>query len=319
MKLIHYIFIAVTSVAAFVFLYQKNYNHIPEAEKQTQKAKAKELFLGKRKVHSPPVVEDKVFAGCEELESTLNDLDFQRPPSEWVTTLELKELDQCEDPSLESKLTDATKACFGQKVTHKECVQHLMFLRSMLRTRFAVDANNPENAADIIIREFADPKNPNFKKISEMSEKLLDIDPSNLTFQRLWAMSKLMANIKDLPDGLSDDIYRRLDPELINDPEFQTYRMYLETKLDPLKAEDFSRDYVEQYPQRSQAYEMLGWSLWQQGRREEAREQARLALKLNPNDPWLKKLNKDLVSKKVDRGTYQGRLQIGIQLEDLFN
>ncbi len=320
MKPAGYILIAVTvSVAAVFILYQKSHHHLPESEKQIQKARTKELFLGKRQAHSVARVEDKVFAGCEELETTLNDLDFRRPPSEWATTLELRELDNCEDPALEQILTGATTACFGKKVNHNQCVQQLMVLRSMLRTRFAVDANDPENVADLIIREFSNKKDPDFKKISQMSEKLLDMNPTNLNFQKLWAMSKLMANVKNVPDGLADEIYRRLDPDMMEDPDFQAYRMFLETKMDPMLAEDFSRDFVEMYPQRSQAYEMLGWSLWQQGRKDEAREQARLALKFNPQDPWLLKLNKDLNSKNSNRGSYQGRLQIGIQLEDLYN
>ncbi len=318
MKPINYLFIAVTTVAAFVFLYHKNYDHSPEVVQQ-QKAKTKELFLGKRKIHSVPNVEDKTFPGCEELESTLNDLDFRSPPEAWITTLELRELDQCEDPALEIKLTDATQACFGKKINNNLCIQNLLFLRSLLRTRNELDANNPENVADMIIREFSSKKEPDFKKLNSYATKLLDLNPSNMKLQKFWATSMLMANIKNVSDELQDEIYSKIDPSLLQDPTLLPYRMFLETKLDPVKAESFSRDFMEQDPKNPQAREMLGWSLWQQGKKEEAIEQLRVAIAISPNDEYLQQMYKDIQSPKADRNAYKGRMQMGVSFEDLFD
>ena len=317
MKKSSYLFTAATSVAVLIFIYPKSEN--PPVKVKVPR-EMKEIFMGKRSVPVAYKAEDKVYSGCEELESTLNDLDFRRPAEEWVTTLELRELSACKDPSLEKQLLSANNICFSKKPNHNECVQNLLFLRSLLRTRHEIDANDPENIADLIIREFAtNIKEPNFQKLSEYADKLIDMNPSNIALQKFWAMSKLMSNIRSVPEGLQDEIYARIDPSLLSDPDFMSYRMFLETQLDPLKAEGFSRDYLAQYPDQSQAHEMLGWSLWQQGKRDEARAQLDLAIQMNPNDEYLKAMAKDLRSRKADRGSYKGRMNMGISFEDLFD
>jgi hypothetical protein len=63
---------------------------------------------------------------------------------------------------------------------------------------------------------------------------------------------------------------------------------------------------------------MLGWSLWQQGRRTEALNEldAILAMK---KDPYLQKLRKILADPHAKKDSFPGRLSLGVRLEDLWN
>jgi hypothetical protein len=115
-----------------------------------------------------------------------------------------------------------------------------------------------------------------------------------------------------------DEIYGRIDPALLEDVEFQSYRLFLETRLEPNKVEEFARGFAETFPETSQAYEILGWSLWKQGRKDEAISQLLLAMKYSPEDEYLKKMYRELKSKNAGPEAYKGRMHLGIKFEDLY-
>lgn len=130
-----------------------------------------------------------------------------------------------------------------------------------------------------------------------------------------------MASVGDpakLADSDIEEIYSVLDRNLIeNDPEFAGLDTILKTKLQPLSVEELARQKLGSDPQDFKTQEMLGWSLWQQGRREEAIAQVDAILARNP-DPWLKEMRNKLTQPGASKDTYQGRINIGIRLEDLW-
>lgn len=295
-------------MSAFYFWPSENAVVTKETTHEKVVSPNRKLFRGKRKNLSndkKPEVQT-----CDVLLTQLNDLDLS---GEELNDFDKLNFDGCDAETV--KL--AKEVCSETKF--EKCLTQIVFLRAKLRTRGIETSEDPEMVADLIITEF-NKTPPNFNKLEKLVGELLEQNPENKNFQKLWAMNKFLANIdkKPLPANLKESIYERVDPEVLDDPEFMSYRMFLETGLDPSRAEEFSRSLVEQFPNRADAHEVLGWSLWQQNRRAEAITELERAIRLAPHDEWLRRTYKNVKDPKADRGAYQGRMSIGVKLEDLY-
>lgn len=191
--------------------------------------------------------------------------------------------------------------------------------RSFIRVRAIKDPSTREELADLILAEFSK-KIPDFKKLKDVSRELLKLDPNDRPVQKVWAMTAVIAgDPKNLNPELVRDIYETLDPEQIeNDPELRGLDVIMKTKLKPDSVEDYTREILKNNPSDLSSREMLGWSLWQQGRREEAIAEVDRILSQS-KDPYLAKIREQLVSGNATKDSFPGRLNLGVKLEDLWN
>lgn len=316
-KKILFILIPAALVAGFYLWPSKTTKEIIVQETSPLVSKNRKLFLGKRNNLVVGNATESLPSACSVLKDKLSALDLNLSFKEIINSLNQVEFQNCSEPQVKDRIQSLQKVCF-EKFEKVECEANLLFVRAILRTLNVKEGSDLETIADLILTEFSK-QVPDFKKLLKLSDQLLGIDPSNRTFQKVWAMSKLISqdNMRNLPEGFANEIYSRLDPEVVNDPELMGYRLFLETQLEPLKTEAYARDYVRDYPNRSESYEILGWSLWQQNRRGEALSALQRAMELNPKDKWLKGMYAKLKSPGSGPQDYKGRLNLGIRFEDI--
>ncbi len=312
-----YYFLLLIPAALAAGIYLSRPKVVEYHEDDEPKRKQRQVFTGKRTLHPHPVVTPDT---CDAIEDELSNIDFAIPIAEIVETFNFKNFANCRDPLLKDNLKTTYESCVGPKKS-LDCQSNLLTMRSILRTRNITDAEDQETLADLVMSELSKKKNPNFAKIAVHAEKLLGYDPNNLSIQKLWAMSQLMSqkDLKNLPRDFKEDVYSKLDPAILDLPEFQSYRLFMEAHADPAESEIIARDFVGHFPDRSDSHEISGWSLWHQGRRTEALEQMRIAIQLNPQDKWLQEEYRKVSSPSATKEDYQGRMNLGVKLEDLFN
>lgn len=303
------IFVLLSCVGTYLYLRDQK-----KEEKAVVKneAIAKRLFLGKRNQFNTDTKEtsSKESDSCNKLKVALNDLDFTQKD------IRLESLDlSCDLPEIVERIKRVKEIC-GQ--VSNDCLNSLVFLRAVLRTQNLKEAMTQEEIADSILKEFSK-KVPDFKILQKLAEKLLDINPSDKKFQELWAMAKLLSNdLQKLPVNLAEEIYGKVDPSLWEGSQMKGLQVILESGMNAKKMESFLLNDLKKNPNDSFSYELLGFALWKQNRRQEALESLDKAIALNPKDEWLRKMRKDLNSEKADVHSYQGRLSLGVNIDDLF-
>lgn len=306
------IFILVLSIATVKggFLLLKDKSLTSEVQ-VPQVSSNKRLFLGKRKKIKLQEVSKN---SCETLKTYLEEMDFNEKPSRLDQSL----FTNCLDPEFSEIQKQITENCFPK--VKNECQSHLMFMRSSMRTQGIADSDDKETIADLILKEFSK-GTPDFKKLEKLVKKLLRDDPKNPAYQRIWAMSKFIGSgdPRNQREGLRDEIFSNIDPEILNAPDMDGLRVFLETGLDPMKVEEFTRQNLSRDPHRQGSREALGWALWQQGRRAEALSELSIAVARNPHDQWLRDMYQDLQRPDAKKEDYKGRLSLGVKLEDILN
>lgn len=279
--------------------------------------KARGLFLGART--NAPVAKSQTtpHAGCSKLTTQLDILDFTRPSSEWRESIELSDLDLCEEADFQDKISEIRTFCFDQ-FSDEECLRSAVFLRALLRTKNLKDANDQEQLADLILREFANLE-PDFKQLEHYAEKLLNLDASNPAYQKLWAASSIITalNTSSLSSEHRETIQSRTDDSVWEDPEMEGLGLALETGLDPKNVESFTRDLLAN-SSNPKMHEILGWSLWRQSKYSEAIAELRKAVELNPEDQFLQIQLKRITQEDVSEDAYQARISLGFNIEDLY-
>jgi hypothetical protein len=257
----------------------------PPAKKYKESRK---IFLG-RKAITENLTDHE---GCLTAATQINEVDFNIPLKEWLETLNDKDFEHCTDPELQERAALIRKHCFGTKINDDDCYTNLLMFRSIIRVRSIKEPSSREELADMIMAEFSK-KTPDFKKLKEFSKELLNRDPNDKPVQKIWAMSAVIdADPKNLKPELVNEIYKTLDPEQIDtDPELRGLDVIMKTKLEAGAVEDYTRDLIERNPKDMSSREMLGWSLWQQGRRDEAIAQIDTIL-ASKKDPYLVLLRK---------------------------
>lgn len=311
MKKIIVLILAVTSLAAFYFYSKENSPKVSVPRPSLVSAN-KKLFLGKRQKVLTTQVDN-----CFDITTNLSNLDLNLPVDEFMASIDFEALKRCDRKEWQERIKSISEC---SKKNKQECQMHVFFLRSILRTEGIKEGFDQETLADLITREFST-KNPNFKNILKHASALLDRDPSNHNFQKLWAMSKLMSQDKldKLPEGFAETVYKRLDPEIRDSQSLRSMRFLMDTRLDPVLGQSYAENLVNTYPKDSDTYELLGWTLWKQGKRDEAIAQLETAMRLNPDDMWLPKMYKDIKDPNAKMDAYQARMHLSFRLEDLFN
>lgn len=308
-KIIALLTVALIGATAFYFYPESTEPQI-SSNQTTQTSKS--LFLGKRPQLQLESADPSETKACLELASSLDDLNLEETvdfPEELLST--------CKEGEFAVKLEEVRSSCFEKKSKHS-CQLSLLFLRSLIRTKNHEGVATEHSLADEIVGEFSK-KNPDFKKIEKISSRLMTMNPS-FPIQKLWAMSKLLSqdDLK-ITDNLSDEIYSRVDPQLLEDSDMQDLDLLLKTKMDPSLIEQHLRSALESRPDNSRAHENLGWALWKQGKRQEAIEALETAVRLSPGDDWLSTMLREVKSPGSDENAYKGRLQLGFNFEDLFS
>ncbi|HXH30019.1 MAG TPA: tetratricopeptide repeat protein [Bacteriovoracaceae bacterium] len=310
--------IAIGSIVYFTYP-PKKITAQKQEERRTQSSSRK-IFLGPRKnVAKKSKVPDLKIDGCDNLKNNLERIDFNLDTTDWLAQLDADHLANCKNEKFSARIASIKSKCLTGTPT-EDCGIELVFLRSLIRTDGIVDGEDKETLADLILGQFTD-KEPDFGKLEHYTSKLLDLDPSGRAVQKLWAMSKLLSNeeLSQLPPNLKEEIQSRVDPDLLDDEQMLGLGLILENGVNPEKIEGALRQRLENLKPSSQLHEALGWSLWMQNRREEARAELSKALQLNPNDPFLKEMAQKITSPTADVNSYQGRLSLGVEVEELFN
>lgn len=286
------------------------------AQSPANNEKARQLFLSKRtSVPADSVTENP----CVIAAGKLNDIDFNIPVKEWLAHLDADTFIKCTDPELKDRVTVIRNSCFTGKIVEQECFTNLLMFRSSIRARSIKDPSTREELADMILSEFSK-KEPDFKKLKEFSGELLRQDPNDKPVQKVWAMSAVIAgDPRKLSPELIDEIYQNIDPgEMKTDPELRSLEIIMKTNLKPLSVEEYTRNALKEDQKDLSSREMLGWSLWQQGRREEAIAEVD-AILAQKDDPYLRKIREQLVKPDAKLESYPGRLSLGVKLEDLWD
>lgn len=280
------------------------------------KTKSNKIFLSKRE--TPMEVKIKS-DWCSHVSSRLDNIDFNLELKDWLSSLKKEEFQGCDDPELKDRVSLILSNCFSEKLNKDECFTNLIMFRSIMRARNIKDPSTRAELADLIMAEFSK-KTPDFKKLKDFSSELLNSDPNDKPVQKVWAMSAVInGDPKNLSPDLIDEIYKTIDPEeMQTDPELRSLDVIMKTKLKPDSVEDYTRDLLKNNPKDAASREMLGWSLWQQGRRDEAIAQVDAILAIK-KDPYLEILRKKLSDPTATKDSYPGRMSLGIRLEDLWN
>lgn len=282
-----------------------------------QVTKTQEIFLGARTNKAPVKDSLKIESACDELARSLDATDFNLPFDEWIEDIEPGQLESCNDKEVSSRLSSMRKVCF-EEINDQACVMEGIFLRSLLRTRGVEDSEDRLQLADLVLREFA-MGNPDFGKLMNFSDKLMDLNPDQLAFHKLWAMSKVIHALeqKVSPAEYAQEIENRVDPRIWEDQETIGLDLALKSGFEPSSVEEIAREMLSQKDD-PRVHEILGWSLWKQNRRAEAIDQLKVALKMNPQDAWLKEQYKKVMAKEAGENDFQARFSLGFDLRDLF-
>lgn len=303
------ILIALATLAGGLVYLNRQKAQTPLAQISKTSISNRKLFKGKRK---SSLIRETASA-CEVLRSKLEEIDF-----EMKEVIPRETVEACTQDSYLSRIKLLIDSCYGKDTS--DCEANQMFLRALLRTEGITDSDDREMIADLMLREFSK-KEPDFKLLTKLAKKLLRDDPKNPAFQKMWAMSKFISqgDPRNQAPELREAIIRELDPEVLNAPDMDGLRMYLETGLDPLKLESLSRSLLQTDPRRPMTREILGWTLWQQGRRDEALSELAIAVKENPKDRWLSQMYQNLQKPEAKKEDYMGRLSLGVRFEDIYN
>jgi hypothetical protein len=316
-----YIFLLLIPVVLYVF-WSKEEKEVslptPELSRATPKKvlKNKEVFYGKRK-SSVAVNETD---GCDVIRHRLDGLDFNLDIEDWIAEVRTLNLSACTHPDFAEKIKEIQKLCLVEKPDKEYCLVNLVFLRGQMRAKFIKNPSTREELADMITSEFSK-KNPDFKKLRQLARKLMDQDPNDLAVQKVWALTSVVSegDPTKMSDNLVNEIYSNLGPELFaEDKQMRSLDVMLKTKLRPDSVEEMTRKIMQEDPKDLTSRELLGWSLWQQGKREEAIAQVDYILS-QTNDPWLRDMRQKLLDPNANKESYAGRINIGVRLEDLWN
>jgi hypothetical protein len=291
------------------------------AGSEHKSSESRKLFLGKREnksIHITKKVALVATDGCELVTLALEDIDFSIPVREWLEILDVTSFDKCHAVEFKDRISSIKNNCF-EKINEQECAQQAIFFRSLLRTKGVTDAEDQDLLADLIISEFAGGP-PDFHKLVKYSEKLINLNPNQAAYQKLWASSKVIASLTDMksPTQLAQEISDRVDENVWNDFEMQGLKMAAATGLVPGSVEEYARGYLSENND-TRMREVLGWALWRQNRFVEAVQELRKAIALNPSDQWLKDQLSKVTAKDANLETYQARISLGINLQELYN
>jgi tetratricopeptide (TPR) repeat protein len=282
---------------------------------------SRKLFLGPRKKSLTSLTVGQPLKNpdsCEVVNLQLGNIDFNIPVIDWVERLTLSDLEKCARSEFKDRVVSIKINCF-EKLDEQICTQQAVFLRAILRVRGVTDAEDQDLLADLVISEFAG-NTPDFHKLEKYSEKLMSIDPNQASYQKLWVSSKVISRMEDSksPTDLADELAERVDGEVWNDPEMQGLKMAVSTGLLPDNVEEYARGYLTKKSD-PRMHEVLGWALWRQNRYAEAVHELQKAIDLSPNDKWLKNQMDKVSSGDANTETYQARISLGINLQDLYN
>lgn len=311
--------LALIAAASYYFLPQEEDPSSKKSKIMTTSS-SKKLFLGARtkSVAASQVQDSAVQDSCSDLSSQLDTIDFNVSVKEWIEGIKAAEVDNCKDPLVLDQLTNLKQNCF-EKFHEGMCAQNAVFLRAVLRTRNIPDGEDRELLADLILKEFST-NNPDFKKLAKFAEKLMDMDPDQKAYQKLWASSKIISQLgpNSNPMDVADAVSKRVGEEIFNEPDMQGLKLAMATGFNPTSVEEYARGYLSKND-TSGMHEILGWSLWKQNRFAEAINELERAIDMNPKDKWLQEQLQKVKSKGANPDSYQARIQLGFNYNDLYN
>ncbi len=270
------------------------------------------------KANRPPVksVPKDESPQCSSLRSELDRMDFNQDPEDWLSLTSLESIQGCQDQFYVERIQKVLKACGHENLQVQECQVAVLALRAQMRMREMKEPGNREELMDFIFDEFSK-EEPNFKKLKEISRRFLDEAPDDVAMQKVWATSAVISegDPKQLPPDVRNEIYEVIGSEQMqSNPDLRPLDVLLKTGLEPQALETMTRDLMEKFPDDKTNVEMLAWSLWQQGRREES---LNYLGQISSDDPWIRNLKEKLSNKKARKEDFPGRINIGFSSNDL--
>lgn len=253
---------------------------------------------------------------CISLRSQLDMMDFNDDPDDWLSLTSRESFEACQDEVYLERIQKVLQACGHENLQVQECQVAVLALRAQMRMREIREPGNREEFMDFIFDEFSK-KDPNFKMMKEISKRFLDESPDDLSMQKVWATSALIADgdPKNLSAESKQEIYDVIGEErMASEPDLRPIDLLLKSGLEPNTVEAMARDLQKKFPEDKTNTEMLAWSLWQQGRREESLS---YLSQLSSDDPWIRKLKEKLSNKDAKKEDFPGRINIGFNFDDL--
>lgn len=253
---------------------------------------------------------------CTTLRSQLDQMDFNQDPDDWLSTTTREAFEACKDNFYIDRLSSVLKACAAENLKVEVCQVAVMSLRSQMRMREIKEPGNREEMMDFIFDEFSK-KDPNFKMMKKISRRFLDEAPDDVAMQKVWATSALISegDPKNLSAEARNEIYEVIGQERMEtNADLRPIDVLLKSGLEPTTVEAMTRDLYDKYPKDKSNVEMLAWSLWQQGRREDSLNYLNT---LSSDDPWIKNLKEKLADKNAKKEDFPGRINIGLSFDDL--
>lgn len=255
---------------------------------------------------------------CTSLRSQLDLMDFNDDPEDWLALTSLESFEACQDSFYQERIKTVLKACASEEINVQECQVSVLSLRAQIRMREIKEPGNREEMMDFIFDEFSK-KDPNFKRMKNISRRFLDESPDDLSMQKVWATSAVVAegDPRKLSEESKQEIYDVIGEEqMSSNPELRPIDVLIKSGLEPNALESMARDLQKRYPKDPKNTEMLAWSLWQQGRREESLNYLN---SLSSDDPWIRDLKEKLSNKNARKEDFPGRINIGLSFNDLTN
>lgn len=263
------------------------------------------------------VLPDDESVTCTTLRSQLDQMDFNQDPDDWLSITTREAFEACDDSFYQERLAKVLKACASEKLEVESCQVAVMALRAQMRTRGILEPGNREEFMDFIFDEFSK-ANPDFKKLKNISRRFLDEAPDDSAMQKVWATSALISegDPRNISEESKREIYEVIGPgQMENHPDLRSIDVLLKSGLEPGSVESMTRELSEKFPDDKANLEMLAWSLWQQGRRDEAL--GYLQRIPSEGDSWISELKKKLSKKDARKEDFPGRINIGLSFGDL--
>ncbi len=264
-----------------------------------------------------PIIETK---SCSELGNVLNEIDFDDSLDKILDSISKEQVEGCKHEAFISRVSSIVEACFGpERLSH--CNTELMFLRALMRAPFLEEPYNQAAIADLLMVEYSKAsKERDQRKLADLTKRLLEKDPRNRKFQKLWAVVAYDSQVKlhKFPKkGLKKEIYETLDPAAWK--KLELFRWHVESGNNQEKFQAIVRNSISHYPGYAASHEALGWSLWQQNKREEALEQLMVASSLWNKTSYYPDLIKKLNSPDAKLEDFPAYVNIGVEWKDLYN
>ena len=253
------------------------------------------------------------------------------------------------DDSLDLASAEFEKVCVNTPLEQKvnlssslsdACLTKLFFLRSaitrlLLKDRPISSISDAHQLVDLLFAEFAasaSSKSPDFSRIKEASDRMLELDPhlyvAAKTSVYSGAIQGLMAEQAKIgSENQSKFNWQKVEADLARadrlnpaDPSLDDARALIATHgFDPKKTLAYAENKVREFPETGRNYFLKGYAEWKLNQRPEAIADLKKAIALSPEHSEYPKLLIDLKKPEANADSYQGNFNFSVNESDFHN